>query len=231
MGKKISNEIIEQIPILYKELKTKIAVAEKLGISVSTVSRYLKDCDIEIHHRTKITEELVEEINEKYQDCKNISKVAKDLDISITAVRNHLNERSLELLNQQNDDRDALFFYIVKLFGKQSDEEPISKWNLTQMQKFRQQGYTYKGQLLSLKYFFEETRHSLEKSNGSIGIVPYVYQQAYAHYMNKAKRADDINKAIQKQLEQDRIEIKINPNDYFKSKKKKKTIDLNSIKD
>ena len=66
MGKKISNEIIEQIPILYNELKTKTAVAKQLGISVSTVTRYLENSEIEIRHRAKITEELVEEINERY---------------------------------------------------------------------------------------------------------------------------------------------------------------------
>ena len=41
MGKKISEDIINQIPILYKELGTKKAVAEKLGISSSTVSKYI----------------------------------------------------------------------------------------------------------------------------------------------------------------------------------------------
>jgi predicted transcriptional regulator len=41
MGKKISEDIINQIPALYKELGTKKAVAEKLGISSSTVSKYI----------------------------------------------------------------------------------------------------------------------------------------------------------------------------------------------
>lgn len=40
---KLAQEIIEQIPILYAELKTYTAVAKKLGISASTVSKYVKE--------------------------------------------------------------------------------------------------------------------------------------------------------------------------------------------
>lgn len=40
---KLAQEIIEQIPVLYAELKTYTAVAKKLGISASTVSKYVKE--------------------------------------------------------------------------------------------------------------------------------------------------------------------------------------------
>lgn len=40
---KLAQETIEQIPILYAELKTYTAVAKKLGISASTVSKYVKE--------------------------------------------------------------------------------------------------------------------------------------------------------------------------------------------
>jgi len=33
-----------------------------------------------------------------------------------------------------------------------------------------------------LVYFFEIKGNSVEKANGGIGIVPYVYQQAYNYY-------------------------------------------------
>lgn len=42
MAKKIDNAIIEQIQTLYGELGTYSAVAKELGISASTVSKYLK---------------------------------------------------------------------------------------------------------------------------------------------------------------------------------------------
>lgn len=121
-----------------------------------------------------------------------------------------------------------MFYYIYHLFGQYSEDTPVNPWNITQMQKFKNQGMPYQGQLLTLKYFFEVCGHTTEKSHGSIGIIPYAYADAERYYTQQAQRADQITKAIQKQLEQDRIEIKYNPNDYF-GRKKKKTIDLNSI--
>jgi len=41
MAKRIPEEIIQKIPILYKEYGIKSKVAEELGISVSSVSKYL----------------------------------------------------------------------------------------------------------------------------------------------------------------------------------------------
>ena len=41
MGRKISEEIQKQIPILYAKYCNKKKVAEELGISPSTVSKYL----------------------------------------------------------------------------------------------------------------------------------------------------------------------------------------------
>ena len=40
MGK-LSQDIIDRIPALYEQLGTKKAVAEELGISTATVSKYL----------------------------------------------------------------------------------------------------------------------------------------------------------------------------------------------
>ena len=36
--------------------------------------------------------------------------------------------------------------------------------------------------LKTLKWYYEKEGHSLDKSNGSIGIIPYVYQQALNYY-------------------------------------------------
>ena len=42
--------------------------------------------------------------------------------------------------------------------------------------------YTYSGIHKALIYHFEIKGGSIEKANGGIGIVPYVYQQAYRYY-------------------------------------------------
>lgn len=233
MGRKISEEIQKQIPILYVKYCNKKKVAEELGISPSTVSKYLNLVEAtpqERKPRQKITPEIIEQINLKYKDCQNMNTVAKELNISPSTVKNHLSEENLQLMKQQNDDRDALFFYIYNLFGQYTEDKPVNPWNITQMQKFRRQGMPYRGQLLTLKYFYEVTKHTTEKSNGSIGIIPFIWEESKMYYEKQAHRAEEIAAAIQKQLAQDRIAIKYNPNDYF-GKKKKKTIDLNSLEE
>lgn len=234
MPKKIDEQIIKQIPLLYQELGVKKKVAEALNISISTVSKYLTVYEAtpvaeEKKSRVKITDELIEEINIKYAESKNMSKVARELNISPSTVKKHLSEENLALNKAQNDDRDALWYYIFRLFGQFSEDKPVSDWNITQMQKFKGQGMPYRGQLLTLKYFYEVKKNSTSKSKGSIGIIPFVYDEAKYYYEKQAKKADEISKAIQRQLEQDRIEIKYNPSDYIGQKKKKKMIDINQL--
>lgn len=239
MSRKISEDIINKIPLLYKQYGVKKKVAEELGISVSTVSKYLTLFEAapqedkvkeEKKAKIKVTDELIQKINDEYAICKNMSQVARNLGISPSTVKKYLNKDNLKLKSSLNDDRDALWYYIFRLFGQYSPEKPVSDWNITQMQKFKQQGMPYRGQLLTLKYFYEIKRNSTKKSNGSIGIIPFVFAEAKLYYETQAKRAEDISKAIQKQLEQDRIEINYNPNDYI-GKKKRKTIDLNTLKE
>ena len=200
---------------------------------MSTVTKYLNLIEAapqERKPRTTITPEMIEEINSRYAMCKNMSQVARELGISSTTVKKYLTEDNLKLMDKINDDRDALFFYIYHLFGQYGPDEPLNPWNITQMQKFKSQGMPYQGQLLTLKYFYEVLGNTTEKSHGSIGIIPFVYEQARRYYEKQEHKAEQITNAIQKQLEQDRIEIKYNPNDYF-SRKKKKMIDLNSIQE
>ena len=234
MGKKISDEVIAQIPVLYEQLKNKTKVAETLNVSIASVNKYLNIYNsapdaVVIKKRVKIDENLIEKINKLYQSCKNMNQVAKELGISAGAVKNHLNEESLKLKDRINDDRDALFFYIYRLFGPESESQPVSKWNITQMSKFNSMGINYRAQLLTLKYYYEVKGNPVQEKYRTIGIVPYIYDTAAQYYKNQAKRQKEIEEAIEKQLEQDRIEIKYNPADYMGRKKKKKLIDLNSI--
>lgn len=236
MAKKISDEIINQIPILYEQLKNKSEVARQLGISAATVNKYLtviaaapQEVKKERKKRVKVTDELIQQINEEYTKLKNMKKVAEITGVSTATVKKYLSEENLLLSKTLNDDRDALWYYIYRLFGQYSEDKPVSDWNVTQMMKFKNQGMTYKGQLLTLKYFFEIKKSSIEKSNGSIGIIPWIYSEAAEYYAQKEKEQKAISDAIKAQLEKDRVEIKYNPSNYINKKKKKKEIDLNSI--
>lgn len=173
MANKLSDEIINKIPILYKQLNNKSEVARQLGISVASVNKYLtvvNAAPTEKKSRTKVTPELIEKINEEYTKCKNMTEVAKKLNISASTVKKHLSEDNIKLSKQQNDDRDALWYYIYRLFGQAEEDKPVSDWNITQMMKFKRQGMPYRGQLLTLKYFYEVRKNSIQKSNGSIGM-------------------------------------------------------------
>lgn len=234
MAKRIPDEIIQKIPILYKEYGVKSKVAEELGISVSSVSKYLTIFEAapqekEPKKKAKIDEETIQKINQRYSECKNMSQVARELGIAPTTVKKYLTEENLQLKQTESDDRDALWYYIFRLFGEYSEDKPVSDWNITQMQKFRKQGMPYRGQLLTLQYFYDIRKNSKDRSNGSIGIIPFVYDEARLYYEKQAKKADEIGRAIQKQLEQDRIEIKYNPSDYIGKKTRRKLINLDEI--
>lgn len=179
--------------------------------------------------RVKITPELIEEINSLYEKNPNMAAVGRELGISSTTVKKYLNDENLKKKDAENDDFEALWYYIIRLFGPVSDDEPVSKWNITQIKKFRADGISYRAQLLTLKYFYEEKKSSTEKSNGSIGILPYVLDDARRFYETKEKEQKRIIDNIYKQLATDRVEIKYNPKDYVGKKKKKKLINLDEI--
>lgn len=237
MGK-LSEEQIQQIPILYKELGTKKAVAEKLSISPTTVARYLKllaaadnsetELDKEaLKENGRLTQKGIDEINRLYKENRNISETARILKLSTSTVRRHLTKENIALTEQQNLDRDALWYYIIRLFGVYTDEEPVSGWNVTQMMRFNKQGMPYRAQLLTLKYFYEVKKNSLDKSKGSIGIIPYVFNDAMLYYSELEKKQKTIGEAILNQLNKDRVEIKYSPSAYFNRRRKKKKKEIN----
>ena len=71
--------------------------------------------------------------------------------------------------------------YIKNLYGEKN-----VRWQLInrQIKQYKNDnGYSYSGMLKSLIYFYEIKGNSMEKSNG-VGIIPYVYQDAYTYYYN-----------------------------------------------
>ena len=68
--------------------------------------------------------------------------------------------------------------YIINLLGKDYNAARVKK----QIKDFKEQGMSYSGMLKSLIYFYEVKGNSKEKANGGIGIVPFVYKDAYNYY-------------------------------------------------
>lgn len=231
MGKIINEEVIKQIPILYEELHNKAEVARRLEISPATVNKYLALAGISPPPRKKVVidEELEKKINLRYSELRNMAQVAKEFGISPAAVKAHLNEQNLELAGRNYEDRDALWFYIIRLFGIESEEQPVSSHNIALMTRFLKKGISYRAQYLTLKWYYDITKHPVKDEYHTIGIIEWIIDDAKLYYSKQEKRSKEIVAAIERQLEQDRIEIPYDPKNYIGKKKKKNMIDLNSV--
>ena len=82
---------------------------------------------------------------------------------------------------KQEKDKRILEEYIKELFHCTSVPPRVTKQIQTLVHDI-EHNYTYSGIYKTLKYFFEVRGNSIEKANGGIGIVPYVYNEAYAYW-------------------------------------------------
>lgn len=81
---------------------------------------------------------------------------------------------------ESDPDREKLIEYINTLF-----KEPNWKLINKQLKDYtEQEHYSYSGILKSLVYFYQVKKNSIEKAKNSIGIVPYIYQDAYNYYLS-----------------------------------------------
>ena len=82
-------------------------------------------------------------------------------------------------ISQLEKDKNALEEYIMKLFNISYIDPKVRK----QIKQFVDEyHYTYSGIHKALIYHYEIKSGDLSKANGGIGIVPYVYQNAYRYY-------------------------------------------------
>lgn len=84
-------------------------------------------------------------------------------------------------MTQEERDYESLQEYCKKLFGE--DYNYIGTKRLIEKYK-KDYGYTYSGIEKSLRYFYEIKGNSVEKANGSIGIIPYTYEESRKYYYN-----------------------------------------------
>ena len=93
----------------------------------------------------------------------------------------HLNCWKEHLANMSQEEKDIqnFFDYTKNLFGE--DYNYLLTKKLAE-KYVKENQYTYSGMLKTLKWYYEKEGHSLDKSNGSIGIMPYIYKQALNYY-------------------------------------------------
>lgn len=84
---------------------------------------------------------------------------------------------------QKEKQRQELENYIIKLFNLEHMSGKIT----LQINRYLQEhpDYTYSGIKRTLEYFYEIKKNPIEKANYSIGIVPWVYEDAKRYYYNQ----------------------------------------------
>lgn len=94
---------------------------------------------------------------------------------------------------QEEKDKHELEEYIKELFGVNTIPVKIRK----QMDTFRKEkNYSYSGMRKTLKFFFEVKGNPIEKANGGIGIIPWVYDKAF-DYWRALWEAQERNKGVE----------------------------------
>lgn len=82
-------------------------------------------------------------------------------------------------MTQEERDKLVLTNFIKQLFKIDSIPAKITK----QMQDYHDnKQYTYSGMYKSLVWFYQIKGNPIEKANGGIGIIPYVYEDARNYY-------------------------------------------------
>ena len=89
-------------------------------------------------------------------------------------------------------DKDELCEYICRVFSFKAPGPRV----YGQITRFINQGFTYKGIHLALKYFYEVKHGDIKKANEGIGIVPYVYNDAMQYYSQVAQQQEELAKEI-----------------------------------
>ena len=82
-------------------------------------------------------------------------------------------------MEKKDEDLQKLLEYINILFKGQQNQAKINQ----SIKKFHNEfGYSYSGIQKALYYFYEIKHNSIDKANGGISIVPFVYKDAYNYY-------------------------------------------------
>ena len=82
-------------------------------------------------------------------------------------------------LTQEQKDLKDLIDYIKELLKEDYNFMKVKKQIEDYHKKY---DYSYSGMLRSLKWFYEVKNNSIDKANGGIGIIPFIYNDAYKYY-------------------------------------------------
>lgn len=114
MAIKISNELIQQIEVLFKEGLSQVKISEKLGISKSTVARYIKELGLlRDRKKTKLNESVLNEIKRLYIEEKiGSTTIANKLGLNEKTVVRQLQNMGVTIRGNYKVDTDL----VVKMY-------------------------------------------------------------------------------------------------------------------
>ena len=93
-------------------------------------------------------------------------------------------EKHLNNMTQEEKDIENFFEYVKNLYKE--DYNYLLTKRLAE-RYVKENKYTYSGMLKTLKWYYEIQNNSIEKAKGTIGIIPYIYNEALKYYYNLYK--------------------------------------------
>lgn len=143
---------------------------------------------------------------DEFVTCKYCKKKINKKDTNYKAVNKkfaHIECIEKEKTRERTDE-EKFYDYVIDLFQIEEDFVPlrIKKQAQTFVKDYH---YSYSGMLKALKYFYEIKRADLSKANNGIGIIPYIYQDAYNYYFSlwqaQQKNSVNLNDYIPREIE------------------------------
>lgn len=92
-------------------------------------------------------------------------------------------EKAMASQTKEDKDKEELFEYLKILFNGKYNFIVVNRMLDKYINEYH---YTYSGIHKTLIYFYEVKKNPIDKANGSIGIVPYAYDEAKKYYKELA---------------------------------------------
>lgn len=93
-------------------------------------------------------------------------------------------EKHLNNMTKEEKDIENFFEYVKNLYKEEYNYLLTKK---LAERYVKENKYTYSGMLKTLKWYYEIQNNSIEKAKGTIGIIPYIYNEALKYYYNLYK--------------------------------------------
>lgn len=108
------------------------------------------------------------------------------------------------------NDREKFIVYLIKLYKCDERDEIWQSFLRRAETMIKDYKFTYSGMMKALEYFHVVNKNPVDRRRG-IGIIPYVYSQAYQYYYNLWIAQQENEKRNFKVSESEEIEINISP--------------------